>query len=553
VTDPIQRRGQPLEALAVAAASLVVLQLLIWWLDNVHINTTNGMFKSLTVRQWMLDPANTTLDRSNYLHFPLMAVLCRLLDLLSVHVGQPWKQLAIINAAFGATCLGIVFAFVRALTGRRDIALLATLLHGASAFFLILSISNEDILPGYTLVLAAMALAALWFDRPTMQRVAVVGALFTLGWLFEWRLLFPTLPALVLALVVSDSAPRQRAIHLGALVLSILLTAETVALFWDGHNGSGQIHQLLWVAKGIDSGWAGFSSDKFALAAIGVGQYLLGGRNPASASNFAYTGELLVSLGSQIVLLTAMATYGWRRRNDPRTRVMLAVFAGTFVAGEVFNLYSQPQDPQMQINVMPWLTVAWAVTLLGFLPGGASVLWRGTALAIPLAVFGYNASVLSDVRGNDGAQIALLGELEQITDPDSTVFLYHGFETTISWQNLLWAWRWTGACDLPTAPASQPKFKWIGVNHTLIQKPRLSTAEHAQQLRQEIDCALTKGYRVLTSSMWDLPPEEFASRFVTLNAAHHAPALQKLFHDNYLAVPAFSTPQTGPYLEVRRR
>ena len=25
------------------------------------------------------------------------------------------------------------------------------------------------------------------------------------------------------------------------------------------------------------------------------------------------------------------------------------------LAGEVFNLYSQPQDPQMQINVMPWL------------------------------------------------------------------------------------------------------------------------------------------------------------------------------------------------------
>ena len=27
------------------------------------------------------------------------------------------------------------------------------------------------------------------------------------------------------------------------------------------------------------------------------------------------------------------------------------------------NLYSQPQDPQMQINVMVWLTIGWALIL----------------------------------------------------------------------------------------------------------------------------------------------------------------------------------------------
>ena len=30
-----------------------------------------------------------------------------------------------------------------------------------------------------------------------------VGVLFTLGWLVEWRLIFPTLPALVLALAIA--------------------------------------------------------------------------------------------------------------------------------------------------------------------------------------------------------------------------------------------------------------------------------------------------------------------------------------------------------------
>ena len=49
----------------------------------------------------------------------------------------------------------------------------------------------------------------------------------------------------------------------------------------------------------------------------------------------------------------------WPRRHEPRLRAVAIVFLGTLGAGQVLNLYAQPQDPQMQINVMPWLTVAW--------------------------------------------------------------------------------------------------------------------------------------------------------------------------------------------------
>ena len=49
----------------------------------------------------------------------------------------------------------------------------------------------------YTLLLAAMALAAVWFAEPTAPRVAGIAVLFTIAWLFEWRLMFPTLPAML--------------------------------------------------------------------------------------------------------------------------------------------------------------------------------------------------------------------------------------------------------------------------------------------------------------------------------------------------------------------
>ena len=68
---------------------------------------------------------------------------------------------------------------------------------------LLLAVINEDIMPGY--VAGADVDAA---GRPVVRpadgrRVIVVGVLFTLGWLVEWRLIFPTLPALVLALAIA--------------------------------------------------------------------------------------------------------------------------------------------------------------------------------------------------------------------------------------------------------------------------------------------------------------------------------------------------------------
>ena len=43
-------------------------------------------------------------------------------------------------------------------------------------------------MPSYTVLLAAMALGAVWLARPTAPRVLAVSILFSLAWLMEWRL-----------------------------------------------------------------------------------------------------------------------------------------------------------------------------------------------------------------------------------------------------------------------------------------------------------------------------------------------------------------------------
>ena len=212
----LSRRSSP-TAIALADLALVVLGggalliAIVLWFDNAQGGLTgNGVFKSLELKPWVTDPANAPLYPSNYLFYPLYGVLCRLLDLLGVFPGDPRRQMTILNAASCALSFGIIYLLIRNLTGLRVVALLAALFHLASNFVMFLAIINEDIMPSYTVLLAAMALGAIWLARPTAPRVLSVSILFSLAWLMEWRLMFPTLPAMLVALWVCEPNWQRR-------------------------------------------------------------------------------------------------------------------------------------------------------------------------------------------------------------------------------------------------------------------------------------------------------------------------------------------------------
>jgi hypothetical protein len=121
------------------------------------------------------------------------------------------------------------------------------------------------------------------------------------------------------------------------------------------------------------------------------------------------------------------------------------VFLGTLGAGQVMNLYSQPHDPQMQVNVMAWLTVAWALLLAAMRSGGGPVF--GVLAVLSLAPLLLNVAFFSRWRGGDAEATAALATIEQRFPPDSTVFVYWGFEPITMWQYALWSrtWDWDGA------------------------------------------------------------------------------------------------------------
>jgi hypothetical protein len=542
------------QLLLVFAISLLVLCGLIDWLQNVHIITANGMYKSIQAEPWIADPAHARLDPSNYLYFPLYGALARGLDALGILHGVPWKQFAYLNALWASLSIVFVYAFVHRVTASAWAAALAACFHFGCGFFLLLAVISEDIMPGYTLVLGAMVLAGLWFDRPSHRRVALVGALFTLGWLIEWRLMFPTLPALILALALSEGRPARRLALIGTLVVSILAVAGIVELLWEGHNGAMGLHDILWTGKGVTTGWAGLSTDKAWMMLSGIGNYFLivgGWVDPLSAKRAA--GPLVVSVLLQAAIFGASVIVLWPQRADRRMRAVAVVFLGTLGAGQVLNLYSQPQDPQMQINVMPWLTVAWGL-LLGALLNRSRAMTVLLAL-LSLAPLTWNACQLARFRGGDSAAVAAVAALEQRFPPASTVFVYWGFEPITMWQYALWSrtWDWDGAVTIAAAPSPDPKFKWIAVDAGAIRHPDWTAEQHAQSIKHDIDQALDRGYRVVVSNVWSWSPDELAGQLGGLSAADRATAIYSMLHDNYEAQPTFSDPVAGTYYELRRR
>ncbi|SKA28669.1 hypothetical protein SAMN02745126_04815 [Enhydrobacter aerosaccus] len=210
---------------------------------------------------------------------------------------------------------------------------------------------------------------------------------------------------------------------------------------------------------------------------------------------------LFISVLFQAASLVAAVVLLWPLRADPGLRTISVVFLGTLGAGQVLNLYSQPQDPQMQLNVMPWLAVAW-----GLLLGASLTKSRGAAIvlaALSLAPLAWNVSQLARFRGGDAAALKAVAALEQRFPPASTVWVYWGFEPITMWQYALWSrtWDWDGAVTIAPAPAADPKFKWIALDAGAIRHRDWTADHNAEVIKRDIDQAFERGYRVVISNV----------------------------------------------------
>ncbi len=534
----------------IAAGTFVLLVGVILWLDNAQaLLTGNGVFKAAELKPWISNPASAPLYPSNYLFYPVYGALCRLLDWLGVLTGDPRRQITILNAASAALCVSIVYRLGCALTHSRALAASAALFHLACSFVLMLAITNEDIMPSYTVMLGAMALAAVWFAKPTPARVLAVSVVFSLGWLGEWRLMFPALPGLLAALWLAPGSLTVRLRGIALLLAGIVATAGVASLLGRGHNGAVGPFDLIWTGKAVHSAWAGFSWAKIGYLRDGVAAYFLG----TAISWIPAVGWDLwryVSLALMAGLSAAAASELWRRRHEPMVRSVVAVFGVTFIAGEIFNLYSQPQDPQMQINVMPWLTLAWLFALTA----GAARWRHGVAMLTALAVLLllYNIWSLAPLRGLDTRWRMAFAELERRADPSRTVFVLHDFDWLMPYGSLYWGLEEPGVDQLGPPPQARPKFKWIGFIGQLLRHSDWSTEQQTADLRREIDKALDLGYDVLLVRLAHVDLDQLERETGMVASRQQLAALRDTLLHDYAIEPAFSDPVMGSFDRLKR-
>lgn len=536
--------------LTVGGSALLIA--LILWFDNAQGGLTgNGVFKTLELKPWVVDPAHAPLYPANYLFYPVYGALCRLLDLLGVFAGDPRRQITILNAVSASLCAGAAYLLARAFTGDRMIALLTAAFHLATCHVMFLAIVNEDIMPSYTLLFAAMALASVWLAGPTAARVIAVSALFSIAWLFEWRLMFPTLPAMLAALWLCERQWTRRLTWIALFLATMLATATVVALLWQGHDKAVGPLDLIWTGKAVRSVWAGFTWPKVGYLWDGIVAYLLGTGVTTFPTVPGWDIWRFTTTFALIGLAWVAGAILWPVRADGRARALAAIFGVTFVAGEVFNLYSQPQDPQMQVNVMAWVTVAWMLTLVA-----VRRRWPGRGLAVmagvTVALFAYNVWSLAPLRGLDSKWRQAVERLEQHGDPARTVFLLHDFDWTMVYASLHWGAAEPGTATLGPAPQAMPKFKWIGFTGDVLRHPDWSTEHHAEELRRKIDRALELGYEVLVVRLWDLPEQQLLTETGMVADTSRLAALRRMLRTDYVATPLYVDPVAGPVLRLQR-
>lgn len=538
--------------LIIVGGSTLLIAIVLWF-DNAQGGLTgNGVFKSLELKPWIVDPAGAPLYPANYLFYPVYGAFCRLLDLLGVYSGDPRRQMTILNAVSCSLGLAAVYLLVHTVTRDRVVALMAVAFHLASSFVMFLAIINEDIMPSYTVLLAAMALGSVWLARPTALHVISVAALFSLAWLMEWRLMFPTLPAMVAALWLCEPRLGRRLGWIVLFLATMVATAAVMAWVWQGHPKSVGPFELIWTGKAVRSVWAGFTWAKVGYLWDGMVAYLLGA---GVAALPGIPGWDIWRYTATIWMVAVAAIAGrllWRSRQDVQVRALAAMFGVTFAAGCVFNLYSQPQDPQMQINVMAWLTVGWALTLTAARDRYGR---RGLAAlaALTAALFAYNVWSLAPLRGLDSAWQHAIERMERAADSDRTVWLMHDFDWAMVYGSLHWGTAEPGTDDLGPAPQEEPKFKWIGFTGQVLRHPDWSDERQVEDLRRQIDRALDLGYDVLVVRLWgmDLPQLEVATGMVASSA--RLDALRRLLHDDYVATQAFIDPVAGTVDRLRKK
>jgi hypothetical protein len=534
-----------------AVVALLVALLYIGFIvttDNTNLGTTNGLWKTPSVSAWEHGTA-APLDSGEFLYLPAYGFLARLIPdrLVQYGIQAPvvtFRKMAILDGIFGGLASGLVFFMALRFSNSLPVACLVALAHAGAGFVLLNSINSEDIIPAYTCFLGA---SVCFFEYLFLRRVWLLLSatlLFALATLFHWTTMPPGMAAFAAVLMLMMCRTKSGFL-IGAAWLFLFACIVQIIVLLLFPRLHIPIWAVLYPGKGSHAGgWVGLSLEKIQYLIIGIGNYFCGANDDASYRTGLQGSHLRFVILSWIYFVPALGAsiVTLFSKRSALALKYLAVFAiALLAAGEAGAFYSQPQDPQMQIQPM-FATVAGLIVIgsrcLACRPTLRRAIGAGF-LAIALANGVTNVVWLRRDRGGDSRALRDVHELESLFPWSNTVIVCHGFEGWITWQ---YAVERKG-----DSKAFLDRSFHLARPFTTTRD--ISGQDAAMLMRSQIDGAFAGGLRVVAGALWTEAPEHFIASLTTVTEESQARVYDAALRNSYRLGTKWTTAE-GPFVEL---
>jgi hypothetical protein len=484
---------------------------LIVYLDNTNLGTTNGLWRSPWVHEWEAGAANHRIDTGELLYYPTFGFLCRLIPQSLVSYGVHgsmviYRKIAFLNAFFSALASCAVFLlalrFTRSVVG----ALLVAIGHATTGFVVLHSINSEDVTPAYAFFVASAALFFQYVSTRKLHWLMLSALLLALTTVFHWTLMIPSLAALGAAQMALIIRREQRVWSLAAFLLVFLgaLGAASLVLRALDPSLRFSLWQILYPSKAAPNGWLGFGWSKLIYAGVGIGNYFSGARNLGDYRLLSLPDVLRTSVvsWSYCALILGACVWALISRRTSGGLKLLAGFCGVlFAVGELEHLYSQPQDPQSQIQPM-FVSIAGLIIIVSYAHRKlAKWAFRVAAVAL-LFAFMMNAQwtvrLMAAARGSDSRNVAAVQQLARIFPPDQVFVISQGFQEWTPWFYV----------EVHQGDMAVYLSKTLHLTAPFTNHLGISAGAAAEIIKQQIEEVFSSGRRVVASSLWVESKEE---------------------------------------------
>jgi hypothetical protein len=422
-------------------------------------STTNGVWNSIDVTEWAYKSKRDRIIGGEVIYVPIMGTLIRLFD-SSPHTPYTFQKMAAVNALLGGIASAVFFLIVNTITRRLVFSMVASFFHFVLGFVLLLSTISENVMPGYFFYLIGVLFLFAWLQKPRYVFLFLFSILFVLSWLSQWIFALGIVATVAIGLGIAE-------INIDKKISSYCLVGLLFGLSFIV-MGKYVLHvsilSLIFPGKGLGTGWGGFKLEKVLYLMAGAANYFVGGNNLTNLS--ALTGARLCAFLMGLVFdILGVFSVVWclLKESGPTRKLLLALLAG-FLVSEGVNFYSQPQDPQMQIQPMLFLSLC--IVLAAHAAFGNKPRSSRGPIAAVLGVCLLAAVNLGSVwasTGTDRPDIERVKSVTKTLNMSRSLLVVHGFEGWLSYYSAivdrnLWRRKPRNLLSVVEVPMAHPDF-----------------------------------------------------------------------------------------------